>query len=785
MNSQTPSIHDHNTISTSITKAKDPVCGMMIDPVTAKGGKSHFNDHDYYFCNPKCKIKFDANPEQYLKPSALPVSSESAAAIYTCPMHPEIKQKGPGTCPICGMALEPLEMTLNEGPNLELLDMTKRFKVSLVFAVPLLLLAMSEMIPGLNLHLVFKNVSYNWVQLILCLPVVIYSGLPVFERGLQSIKNKNLNMFTLIALGTGIAFLYSVFATVFPSFFPAELKNLHTGEMGVYFEAAAAIIALVLLGQVLELRARSRTSGAIKALLGLAPKKALRVVNGQEEEIDLADVQVGDLLRVKPGEKIPVDGVVTSGKSSVDESMVSGEPIPVEKEAGLKVTGGTINGTGSFIMQAQKVGADTLLAQIVKMVSEAQRSKAPIQKLADLVAGYFVPVVIVISVITFLVWFFLGPDPKLTYALVNAIAVLIIACPCALGLATPMSIMVGAGKGAQNGILIKNAEALEILSKVNTLVVDKTGTLTEGKPSVVKVISDSITESEALKIAASLESVSEHPLAVAIVKGAKLKGIESLFKVENFLSLTGQGIQGSIEGKSYFIGNSKWMQERQVQFAKFEKEVEAARSQGQTVMFLAEGQNLVALIAVVDQIKATAQKAIRDLQNKNIEIIMLTGDNQVTAQAIAGQLGIKKFIADVLPQQKKETVERLQKEGRIVAMAGDGVNDAPALAQAHVGIAMGHGTDVAIESAGITLIKGDLIGIVKARNLSLQTMKNIKQNLFFAFIYNLVGVPIAAGVLFPFLGILLSPMFASAAMALSSVSVIVNALRLGQKSLDD
>ena len=465
--------------------------------------------------------------------------------------------------------------------------------------------------------------------------------------------------------------------------------------------------------------------------------------------------------------------------------MVSGEPIPVEKEAGLKVTGGTINGTGSFIMQAQKVGADTLLAQIVKMVSEAQRSKAPIQKLADLVAGYFVPVVIVISVITFLVWFFLGPDPKLTYALVNGIAVLIIACPCALGLATPMSIMVGAGKGAQNGILIKNAEALEILSKVNTLVVDKTGTLTEGKPSVVKVISDSITESEALKIAASLESVSEHPLAVAIVKGAKLKGIESFFEVENCLSLTGQGIPGSSEGKSYFIGNSKWMQERQVQFAKFEKEVEAARSQGQTVMFLAEGQNLVALIAVVDQIKATAQKAIRDLQNKNIEIIMLTGDNQVTAQAIAGQLGIKKFIADLLPQQKKETVERLQKEGRIVAMAGDGVNDAPALAQAHVGIAMGHGTDVAIESAGITLIKGDLIGIVKARNLSLQTMKNIKQNLFFAFIYNLVGVPIAAGVLFPFLGILLSPMFASAAMALSSVSVIVNALRLGQKSLDD
>lgn len=785
MNTPSPISHDPNNLNTSPTKVKDPVCGMMIDPTSAKGGKSYFKNQDYYFCNPKCKSKFDANPDQYLNPKTIPVLKESAAAIYTCPMHPEIKQQGPGTCPICGMALEPMEMTLNEGPNLELLDMTKRFKVSLVFAVPLLALAMSEMIPGLNLHGVFSKISYNWIQLILCLPVVIYSGFPVFQRGLQSLKNKNLNMFTLIALGTGIAFLYSVFATVFPTLFPAELKNPHTGEMGVYFEAAAAIIALVLLGQVLELRARSRTSGAIKALLGLAPKKALRLINGKEEEIDLIDVQVGDFLRVKPGEKIPVDGIVTEGKSSIDESMVTGEPIPVEKEAGLRVTGGTINGTGSFIMQAQKVGADTLLAQIVKMVSEAQRSKAPIQKLADLVAGYFVPLVIVVSIITFFVWFFLGPEPKLTYALVNAIAVLIIACPCALGLATPMSIMVGAGKGAQNGILIKNAEALEILSKVNTLVVDKTGTLTEGKPSVVKVISDSITEVEALKIAASLESVSEHPLAVAIVKGAKLKGIEALFKVENFQSLTGQGIQGSIEGKPYFIGNSKWMQERKISFTKFEKEVEAARLQGQTVMFLAESQKLVALIAVVDQIKSTAQKAIRDLQSKNIEIIMLTGDNQVTAQAIAQQLGIKNFIADVLPQQKKEAVEKLQKEGRIVAMAGDGVNDAPALAQAHVGIAMGHGTDVAIESAGITLIKGDLNGIVKARNLSLQTMKNIRQNLFFAFIYNLVGVPIAAGVLFPFLGILLSPMFASAAMALSSVSVIGNALRLGQKSLDE
>lgn len=755
------------------TKVKDPVCGMMIDPVTAKGGHSYHDHKEYYFCNPKCKVKFDANPEQYLRPELSPQNQGSAFAIYTCPMHPEIKQQGPGTCPICGMALEPLEITLDEGPNLELLDMTKRFKVSLVFAVPLLISAMLELVFVLN-----------WMQMILCVPVVIYSGRPIFERGLQSLKNKNLNMFTLIALGTGVAFIYSVIATLFPNLFPAELKNSHSGEVGVYFEAAAAIIALVLLGQVLELRARSQTSGAIKALLGLAPKKALRVINGREEEVELSDVQVGDFLRVKPGEKIPVDGLVTDGQSSIDEAMVTGEPIPVEKEVGSKVTGGTMNGTGSFLMQAQKVGAQTLLAQIVKMVSEAQRSKAPIQKLADLVASYFVPAVVLVSIITFLVWFFLGPDPRLTYALVNSIAVLIIACPCALGLATPMSIMVGTGKGAQNGILIKNAEALEILSKVNTLVVDKTGTLTEGKPSVSKVISASATEIDILKIAASLESISEHPLAVAITSAAKLRGIASFFKVENFQSITGKGIQGSIDGKNYLIGNSKWMKEKNISFDSWEAPVEVLRSEGQTVMFLADDKSLMGLIAVVDQIKPSAQKAIQDLQARSVEVIMLTGDNQVTAQAIAKQLGIQQFIADVLPQGKKEAVEKLQKEGRIVAMAGDGVNDAPALAQAHVGIAMGHGTDVAIESAGITLIKGDLGGIIKARNLSLQTMKNIKQNLFFAFIYNLVGVPIAAGVLFPFLGILLSPMFASAAMALSSVSVIGNALRLRGQSLN-
>ena len=763
-----------NFPKTTSVKVKDPVCGMMIDPTSAKGGKSHFQDQDYFFCQAKCKIKFEANPEQYLKPQELPEKLESSQAIYTCPMHPEIQKKGPGTCPICGMALEPLEVTLEEGPNLELLDMTQRFKVSLVFSLPLLVLVMLEV-----------ALVTNWVQLIFCLPVMVYSSRPIFERGFQSIKNKNLNMFTLISLGTGVAFIYSFIATLFPNLFPAELKKSHTSEVAVYFEAAATIVTLVLLGQVLELKARSQTSGAIKALLGLAPKKALRRSQGQEEEVDLASVQVGDYLIVKPGEKIPVDGLVTEGQSSVDESMVTGEPIPLEKSMGLKVTGGTINGTGSFVMQAQKVGSQTLLAQIVKMVSEAQRSKAPIQKLADLVAGYFVPAVVVIAVLTFFLWFFLGPDPKLTYALVNSIAVLIIACPCALGLATPMSIMVGTGKGAQNGILIKNAEALEILSKVNTLVVDKTGTLTEGKPSLSKIISAGLAENEIIKIAASLETVSEHPLALAITQGAKNKGIPSFYKVENFLSVTGQGLQGSIEGKNYFIGNSKWMTEKNISFSDFKSQIEELRSQGQTVMFLADDKKLLGLIAVVDQIKPSAKKAIQDLQNKNIEVMMLTGDNQVTAEAIAHQLGIVHFISDVLPQQKKEAIEKLQKSGQIVAMAGDGVNDAPALAQADVGIAMGHGTDVAIESAGITLIKGDLSGIVKARNLSLQTMKNIKQNLFFAFIYNLVGVPVAAGILFPFLGILLSPMFASAAMALSSVSVIANALRLKAKSLTD
>lgn len=770
--------HNHENCSHDHKQHKkmeiDPVCGMDVDP--SKSNLKHTHDgHTYYFCNPKCLNKFSAEPEKYLKKETV-ATTVNSDQIYTCPMHPEIRQKGPGNCPICGMALEPVDVSLEETPNLELIDMSKRFWGSLLFTVPLVLIAMAEMIPGLNLHLPF---SMNWLQFALATPVVVWSGYPIFHRGWLSIKTWNLNMFTLIALGTAIAYVYSFIATLFPNLFPEGFKNIHTGEVGVYFEASAAIMTLVLLGQVLELKARSQTSGAIKALLGLAPKKAIKVVNGVETEIDLSEVQVGDTLKVRPGEKIPVDGRVIEGRSSVDESMVTGEPIPVEKEKDSKVTGGTVNGTGSFLMIAEKVGSDTLLSQIVKMVSEAQRSRAPIQKLADIVAGYFVPAVVVIAAISFAVWYFFGPEPRLTYALVNAIAVLIIACPCALGLATPMSIMVGTGKGAQNGILIKNAEALETLSKVNTLVVDKTGTLTEGKPSLTKVISTSaLKEDFILPLAAALENSSEHPLAQAIVKGAKERGHDHLPPVEKFESITGKGIKGFLHNKEYFIGNSSWMKELGIATEKHNSEVEKLRAEGQTVMFLASKTELIGLISVSDKIKESTKEAIAALRDQNVKVIMLTGDNKITAQAVAQKIGIDEVVADVLPNHKKEIVEKLQKDGKIVAMAGDGINDAPALAQAHVGIAMGHGTDVAIESAGITLIKGDLRGIVKAKNLSHKTMANIKQNLFFAFIYNLAGVPVAAGVLFPFFGVLLSPMFASAAMALSSVSVIGNALRL-------
>ena len=769
--------HENSEKSLIIKLVKDPVCGMDVLPP----GKGHsvLKNQDFYFCSQKCKAKFDLEPKKYLEEKVLTPFKDDV--MYTCPMHPQIQQIGPGTCPICGMALDPLEVTLNEGPSLELLDMNKRFWISLLFTGPLFILSMSEMFFPIYQISVMKNISMNWVQLVLSTPAVVWAGWPLFRRGIDSVKNKNLNMFTLIALGTFAAYGFSLVATIFSDLFPASFKNIHTGEVGVYFEAAAMIVTLVLLGQVLELKARGRTSGAIKALLGLAPKKAIRVSNGLEEEINLSDVQVGDLLKVRPGDKVPVDGIVTEGQSSIDESMITGEPIPVEKEAQAKVTGGTINGTGSFIMRAEKVGSQTLLSQIVKMVSEAQRTRAPIQKLADLASGYFVPAVIAASIITFFVWYFFGPAPQVTYGLVNAIAVLIIACPCALGLATPMSIMVSTGKGAQNGVLIKYAEALEILSKVDTLVIDKTGTLTEGKPSLSSVVTTSNqAEQDILKIAASLENSSEHPLAQAIVNGAKEKKIDSFFKVEQFKSVTGKGIEGTVEGQIYFIGNEKWMIERNILLESISFKINEMRALGQTVVFLASGNELLGYVSVMDRIKESAVSAIKELKGNGIEVIMLTGDNELTAQVVAKQMGITKVYSEVLPHQKRDIVQQLQNENKIVAMAGDGVNDAPALAQAQVGIAMGHGTEVAIESAGITLIKGDLRGIIKARKLSLATMRNIKQNLFFAFVYNFLGIPVAAGVLFPVFGILLSPMIASAAMSLSSVSVIANALRLNK-----
>ncbi len=774
---QLPHQHVHDEKILAKETVKDPVCDMDVIPP----GKGHsvFKAKVFYFCSQKCKTKFDNEPKKYLE--AKTPASVIDQAMYTCPMHPQIKQTGPGSCPICGMALEPVEVTLDEGPNHELIDMKKRLYFSLVFTIPLVLLAMSEMLSFLNFHQITNGGYFNWIQLILATPVVIWSGQPIFKKGFDSAKNKNLNMFSLIALGTAIAYLFSAFATIFPNLFPVSLRNVHTQEVGVYFEAAAAIISLVLLGQVLELKARSQTSGAIKALLDLSPKKAIKVLNGEEFEIDLSAVVRGDILKVKPGQKVPVDGVVISGFSAVNESMITGESIPAEKLLSSLVTGGTVNGTGSFLMKAEKIGSETLLAQIVKMVSEAQRTRAPIQKLADQVAAYFVPAVILISVVTFFIWFFFGPEPKITYSLVNAIAVLIIACPCALGLATPMSIMVGTGRGAQNGILIKNAEALEIFAKINTLVMDKTGTLTEGKPTLSEVIAvEGQNQNDILLIAAALEKSSEHPLAEAIVGGASAKGLKDFPEVRNFKSETGLGIRGEIKGVEYLIGNSKFLSENSISVDSLTSKLETLRSQGQTVVFISRRNQLLGMIAVSDKIKQSAKEAIQELQSRGIEVIMLTGDNQVTAEAVARELGIKKMISDVLPHQKKDVIEKLQKEGRIVAMAGDGVNDAPALAQAHVGIAMGHGTDVAIESAGVTLIKGDLKDLVKARNLSYQTMRNIRQNLFFAFIYNLLGVPIAAGLLYPFLGILLSPMFASAAMSLSSISVIVNALRLNK-----
>jgi Cu+-exporting ATPase len=697
-------------------------------------------------------------------------------------MHPQIIRQAPGTCPICGMALEPRVVTLEER-NPELEDMTRRFWVSAAFAAPVFALAMAEMIPGAPIHHALGGRLISWIQLLLSTPAVLWGGWPLFQRGWVSLVNRKLNMFTLIALGIGVAYAYSLLATLAPEIFPAAFRS-HNGEVGVYFEAAAVITTLVLLGQVLELRARSRTSGAIRALLGLAPKSArLLRESGSEEDVPLEQVKPGDLLRVRPGEKVPVDGNIVEGTGSVDESMVTGEPMPVEKMPGSRVIGGTVNQAGGFVMRAERVGAETLLAQIVQMVSEAQRSRAPIQQLADVVASYFVPTVLVVAVVTFVAWSLIGPEPKMAYALVNAVAVLIIACPCALGLATPMSIMVGTGRGASAGVLVRNAEALELFERVDALVVDKTGTLTEGKPRLTAVVTAAgFPEVELLRLAATLERASEHPLAAAIVAGAQERGVQ-LGQVRDFRSLTGRGVLGAIDGRAVAVGNRRLLDQLGVEPGPLAEQAETLRHDGQTAMFVAIDGRLVGLLSVGDPIKASTPEAIRFLRHERIRLVMVTGDHRSTAEAVARKLGIAEVFAELLPEEKVELVKRLQAEGRTVAVAGDGINDAPALAQAHVGIAMGTGTDIAMESAGVTLLKGDLSGIVKARRLSRATMRNIRQNLFFAFVYNTIGIPIAAGALYPVFGLLLSPMIASAAMSFSSVSVIGNALRLRRLSL--
>jgi Cu+-exporting ATPase len=790
---------------------------MTISPEDAVGHVD-YNGQTYYFCSQSCLDQFRATPQAFLgERLTTPTTPADMEREYTCPMDPEVRQKGPGacpkcgmvlepvdvapvtktewtcpmhpeivrdapgSCPICGMALEPRVVTVEER-NPELDDMTRRFWWSTAITVPMLAFMISEFLPGRPLQTLMPHGWMNWIQLALATPVVLWGGWPFFVRGWASVVNRHLNMFTLIALGVGAAYIYSVIATIAPGVFPDSFRIM--GEVAVYFEPAAVIVVLVLLGQVLELRARSRTSSAIRNLLGLAPKTARRIeADSTERDVPLSEVHVGDRLRVRPGERIPVDGVVLEGRTTIDESMVTGEPIPVEKGPDAAVTGGTVNGTGTFVMKAERVGADTLLAQIVRMVSEAQRSRAPIQRLADTVSGYFVPAVIVVAIATFAIWSQYGPEPRLAHALVNAVAVLIIACPCALGLATPMSIMVGTGRGAEAGVLIRNAEALEILEKVTTLVVDKTGTLTEGKPRLVTVApKESIDESQLLRYVASLENVSEHPLAAAIVSGAKERGV-SLVDVGDFESVTGKGVIGTIDGHRIAIGNVKMMESLSVSVETLKGKADELRRTGQTVMFVAVDSRAAGIVGVADPVKESAREAISALHAEGIRVVMLTGDNRTTADAVARILGIDHVEADVLPDQKATVVKGLQSKGERVAMAGDGINDAPALAQADVGIAMGTGTDVAMESAGVTLVRGDLRGIVRARRLSRDTMRNIRQNLFFAFIYNVAGVPIAAGVLYPWLGVLLSPMIASAAMTFSSVSVIGNALRLRRATL--
>jgi Cu+-exporting ATPase len=760
----------------------DPVCGMKIDPATARGGSFVHAGQTYHFCNPRCREKFSADPARYLQPEVpTPAPPVASNAVYICPMHPEVRQDKPGSCPKCGMALEP-EVPVEEQHNPELAEMQRRFWVSLALTVPTVFLAMSDLLPGQPVQKLISHQQGTWLQLALASPVVLWGGLPFFQRGVASIGNRHLNMFTLIALGTAAAFGFSLFATFFPAALPMTMS--HGGAAAVYYEAAAVIVTLVLLGQVLELRARSATSGAIRALLGLAPKVARRVQgDGSEVEIPIERIAVGDLLRVRPSEKVPVDGVVIEGASAVDESTLTGEPIPVEKAAGDRVTAGTLNGTGTFVFRAERVGKDTLLAQIVALVSEAQRSRAPIQRLADVVSSWFVPTVVLVAVLTAIIWGVFGPQPRVAYALVNAVAVLIIACPCALGLATPMSIMVGTGRGAQAGVLVKNAEALELFEKVDTLVVDKTGTLTEGKPKLVSIVAaPGFEESLVLSTAAALEKSSEHPLAAAIVAEAVNRGV-TIPGAQAFQAIVGKGVQGKIAGVDAALGNAKLLEERAINVASFASKVAELRAEGQTIVFLAIGDQLAGVLGVADPIKESTPEALRSLRDTGLHVIMLTGDNEATAKAVAKKLGIEDVRADVLPQQKNEVVAQLKAQGRIVAMAGDGTNDAPALATAHVGIAMGTGTDVAMHSAAVTLVRGDLRGIVRARRLSQEVMKNIRQNLFFAFVYNVLGVPVAAGILYPVFGMLLSPMIASAAMALSSVSVIGNALRLRSTKL--
>ena len=812
---------DHSS-DESEPRLKDPVCGMTVSADTAH--RLVHDEVEVLFCSSGCTVKFQEDPSRYLQAPSEDTPDETvpgkhtpvAGAIHTCPMHPEVRQEAPGTCPkcgmslepevvappasrteyvcpmhpeivrdepgscpICGMALEPRVVTLDDEENAELVDMTRRFWVSAVLSIAVLVIAMGHLLPGGSpLLRWFDSNTLGWAELLLSTPVILWGGWPFFVRGFQSVVTRNLNMFTLIGLGVGVAYLFSLVASLMPDLFPASFRD-ETGKVGVYFEAAAVIVTLVLLGQVLELKARGQTSAAIKALLGLAPKTARRLNDdGSEEDVPLDLVQPGDRLRIRPGEKVPVDGTVVEGSSSVDEAMLTGEPIPVEKGAGDKVIGATVNGTGSLIMKADRVGAETLLSQIVQMVAEAQRSRAPIQKIADVAASYFVPAVVLIAIITFVVWAMVGPEPTMAYALINSVAVLIIACPCALGLATPMSIMVATGKGASMGILFKNAEAIEVLRKVDTLVVDKTGTLTLGKPKLVTVApAGTFTDEQLLHLAGSLERGSEHPLAEAIVEGATDRGV-TLDDAADFESITGKGVQGRVEGRSVALGNLALMEDLQVALGDLAERAETMRGDGQTVMFVSVDGRPAGLVGVADPIKETTPDAIEKLHAEGVHVVMITGDSKTTAQVVGDKLGIDEVVAEVLPQEKAGIVKRLQAEGKIVAMAGDGINDAPGLAQAQVGIAMGTGTDVAMESAGVTLVRGDLRGIVRARRLSRATMRNIRQNLFFAFIYNSLGVPIAAGVLYPVFGLLLSPIIAAAAMSLSSVSVIGNALRL-------